>query len=411
MNFYNIKVCRVCKSNDLKQVFSIQKTALTGVFLNSPTQYQDFGPMTLLRCMGACGLVQLRETYDQTLMYGSTYGYRSGLNVEMALHLKSKIQRIESTVNLQAGDTIVDIGSNDGTSLKQYSIANLNKIGVDPSAEKFKEYYSPDTLLIVNYFDHQTLSKFVGMEGAKVITSFSMFYDLPDPIAFAKDIAKTLHPNGIWVFEQSYLKTMLDKNAFDTVCHEHLEYYSFTTINYILSSAGLKAIDIEFNEINGGSISITACHKSCVEHSVASNVIELLKIEKNDDELALIETMVIRVKKEKMKLLKVIYDFKAKEKKIFCLGASTKGNTLLQYYGLTVEDICAVGEVNPDKFGKFTPGSLIPIVNEDEILVPENKDALFIVLPWHFKKTFESNPKYKKFQILFPLPNVAMSLA
>jgi hypothetical protein len=389
-------------------VFSLGEQVLTGVFPKAIDQKVTSGPVDLVKCdaTAGCGLVQLLQSYDLSEMYGLNYGYRSGLNQSMVNHLHSKVKRILGMGFLQQGDIVVDIGSNDATTLKAYPENMYQLIGVDPTGIKFKDYYPADIQLIPDFFSAKAIQSVLGNKKAKVITSFSMFYDLEDPIQFAQEIADSIDENGIWVFEQSYLPTMLKTNSFDTICHEHLEFYAMRQINWILDAVGMKPLDVEFNEINGGSFSITAAKKSS---QLSVNVEKLEQIEKSESALRLGDVDVYfdffeRVEKVKSELMTFLNQAKSEGKRVCGLGASTKGNVLLQYFGINSNLIESVGEVNPDKFGCFTPGSLIPMVDEKEML--KTKPDYLMVLPWHFRNFFLSLPALRGMTLVFPLPHL-----
>ena len=265
LKYKQISECRCCGSKQLNELIDLGELAFSGLFPVS-TDENIMGRLRLVSCdatiKGNCGLVQLDRDFDQALMYGSSYGYRSGLNAQMVNHLKEKVKNITKFAHLTEGAIVLDIGSNDGTTLSFFG-DKLRKIGIDPTISKFGKYYPEDIIKVPHFFTKDKFKDFFGEEKARVVTSFSMFYDLPKPIEFAQNVADILDPRfGIWVLEQSDLRLMLETNSFDTICHEHSEYYSFTTLNYIFERVGLHVIDIEFNEVNGGSSSITVAHKS-----------------------------------------------------------------------------------------------------------------------------------------------------
>tara|TARA_B100000780_G_C21126955_1_gene457752 strand:- start:12182 stop:13363 length:1182 start_codon:yes stop_codon:yes gene_type:complete len=384
----------------------IGEQALTGMFPSSSDDSILSGPVELVRCNGekTCGLVQLRQSYDIGLMYGDNYGYRSGLNQSMVDHLTTKVHRILEKNILQDGDLIVDIGSNDGTTLGKYPEGKYNLLGIDPTGEKFLEHYPKGVKLVADFFSGKIVSDATLGIKAKVITSFSMFYDLEDPIAFAKEVELSLEDDGIWVCEQSYLPAMLKANSFDTICHEHLEFYSLKQIEWIAEKSGLKVIDVEFNEVNGGSFSITFAK---VNSSIYQNIELIEKIRRDELKLELNGVQIYkdfkqRVEEAKVALLNFLNDAKLNKKKVFGLGASTKGNVLLQYFNINDTLVQKIGEVNEDKFGKFTPGSLIPLISEKELL--ELDPDYLIILPWHFRPFFEKLPSLKGKTLIFPLP-------
>ena len=259
-----ISQCRICKNTQLTPILDLGTQMLTGVFpTEKNTQTVTSGPLRLVKCCGekACGLVQLEHSYDLAEMYGLNYGYRSGLNKSMVDHLHGKIAKILQAIELKSGDLVIDIGSNDSTSLQAYPKNVATLVGIDPTGIKFHQYYPEHIDLIPDFFSADLVTKKYPGRKAKVITSFSMFYDLEDPMAFMQEIAQVLADDGIWVFEQSYMPTMLKTNSFDTVCHEHLEFYALKQIQFMVERAGLHIVDVELNETNGGSFSITVRKK------------------------------------------------------------------------------------------------------------------------------------------------------
>lgn len=403
-----ITQCRICRNKKLASVFSLGEQVLTGVFPKSIDQKVTSGQVDLVKCDAAtgCGLVQLSQSYDLSEMYGLNYGYRSGLNQSMVNHLHSKVRRILDLDCLNDGDVVIDIGSNDATTLKAYPADRYQLIGVDPTGVKFKEYYPEYIRLVPEFFSAKAINSILNGRKAKVITSFSMFYDLEDPVQFAQEISDSIDENGIWVFEQSYLPTMLKTNSFDTICHEHLEFYAMRQINWILDAVGMKPLDVEFNDINGGSFSITAAKKSS---KLPVNSEKLAQIEKSEstqrlDDLDVYFDFFKRVEKVKVELMAFLNQAKSEGKRICGLGASTKGNVLLQYFGINSNLIESVAEVNPDKFGCFTPGTLIPMADEKEVL--KSKPDYLLVLPWHFRNFFLNLPALRGATLVFPLPHL-----
>jgi NDP-4-keto-2,6-dideoxyhexose 3-C-methyltransferase len=409
--YTEITACRVCGGAELASVMPLGQLALTGVFPKKESDTVPSGPVELVACSSqdGCGLVQLKQSYSLDAMYGMNYGYRSGLNSSMVRHLHGKIKKILSMGVLKAGDIVLDIGSNDSTTLQAYPKGEFELYGVDPTGVKFKPYYPPEITLIPDFFSERVVGQVLHGRKAKVITSFSMFYDLEDPVAFAREVAATLHDDGIWVLEQSYLPTMLETNSFDTICHEHLEFYGLRQIFWICREAGLKVLDVEFNDVNGGSFSISVAKTSssrAPNHGALSSILEA------EDNLGLgglaaFDSFRTRVADAGSRLTKFLRDAKASGKSVYALGASTKGNVLLQYFGIDRALIAGIGEVNPDKFGSYTPGSLIPILPEDEVL-RRNPDFL-LILPWHFKAFFLGDERFNKRALVFPLPELTIS--
>jgi NDP-4-keto-2,6-dideoxyhexose 3-C-methyltransferase len=401
--------CRMCGNEHLVEVVDLGYQYMTGVFpKDKASRGLTQGPLRLVKCHGddACGLLQLDHSYDLGEMYGDNYGYRSGLNGQMVTHLHSKVSMIEAMTNLATGDLVIDIGANDGTSLGAYR-EDLLLVGVDPTGAKFRQHYKKHVHLIPDFFSAKLVSDAFPGRKAKVITSFSMLYDLEQPLAFASDIAQILDPTeGIWVFEQSYMPLMLDRLAFDTICHEHLEYYGLKQIMWMLDRVGLKVVDVELTDVNGGSFSVVAASRESNRRVETGRIAALLKDEetKGLDQLHPYEHFDQQIRNICGELIQFVRTAKSEGKKVGALGASTKGNVLLQYCGFTAQDIEVVGEVNPDKFGAYTPGTGIPIKDEKAVLAL--RYDYLIVLPWHFKKFFLQNKACIGQHLLFPLPKI-----
>lgn len=401
-----IKACRICGNETLEKILDLGVQKLTGTFPPAPQPDLTGGPLVLVKCTGedVCGLVQLDRSYDLAEMYGENYGYRSGLNQSMVSHLRDKVRRITDLALLRSGDMVIDIGSNDGTTLGFYEQDGLTLIGIDPTAEKFRQYYPSHVNIIPDFFTAWLVKERFPNRKARVVTSFSMFYDLEDPLAFMREIEGILEDDGIWVFEQSYLPTMLTRNSYDTVCHEHVEFYALEQIQWMAERAGLAIRDVEFNDVNGGSFSVTVGKADGAERP--ARVTELLEQERRDGiaSLDVYRDFEQRTQRLRTELVDFVDTARAEGKTVAALGASTKGNVLLQYCDLGADKILAVGEVNPDKFGAVTPGTWIPIVSQAELL--ESKPDYLLVLPWHFRDFFVGSRELAGATLLFPLPEL-----
>lgn len=400
--------CRICGNPHLVQVLDLGEQMLTGVFPRSREMQVTTGPLRLVKCMGedACGLLQLAHSYDLGEMYGDNYGYRSGLNASMVRHLHAKVARVLGLVALRAGDLVVDVGANDGTTLGAYPDAiGADLLGIDPTGAKFRQYYKPNVDLCVDFFTVDTLRKVRPDKQVRVLTSFSMFYDLESPMAFMQDVHDVLADDGVWVFEQSYMPAMLDALSYDTVCHEHLEYYALKQMKWMADRVGFTITDIEFNDVNGGSFSIAAA-KSTSGMPESPEVARILANEqaRGLDTLASFEDFAARTAQSRDELRAFLAQARAEGKTVAALGASTKGNVLLQYCGITTGDIAEVGEVNPDKYGAMTPGTYLPILAESDVLA--HGHDYHLVLPWHFRRHFLANPAYSGRTLVFPLPTL-----
>jgi NDP-4-keto-2,6-dideoxyhexose 3-C-methyltransferase len=403
-----ISRCRVCGNADLVSVLNLGEQYLTGVFPRGVSEAPSRGPLELVKCHGdgVCGLLQLANSYDLDEMYGDNYGYRSGLNASMVAHLESSAQRIQQVADLDPRAIVLDIGSNDGTFLSFFP-ERCRRVGFDPTIVKFKDLYPADVQTVADFFSAARFREVYGDEKASVVTSFSMFYDLESPIDFVKEIASILDPvAGIWVFEQSYMPLMLERLAYDTVCHEHLEYYGLLQVKWILRAAGLQVIDVALNDTNGGSFVVTAAHTSSTAYSPSSSVSKIEKQELESELLGLTPFFEFRdrVELSRAELQETLRAILDDGLTIGGIGASTKGNVLLQYAGITPVEISAIGDVNPEKDGRQTPGTWIPICSEQALLATE-PDYL-LVLPWHFREFFMSSPAFAGRKLIFPLPQV-----
>lgn len=406
--YSEIKNCRISKSANLISVLSLGEQYLTGIFPVSKDHEISKGPLDLVWCPNS-GLLQLKQSYSSNEMYGENYGYRSGLNESMVRHLQNKVSMLSKMVSLSNGDAVLDIGSNDATTLKAYD-SSLKRIGIDPTGMKFKEYYEDNMILVPDFFSGKALRTSVSEDiQPKIITSIAMFYDLEDPISFVMDIKEALHDEGIWHFEQSYMPSMLRTNSYDTICHEHLEFYSFYVINRLLDACGLRVVDVQMNAVNGGSFAVTACKKGA---SYTSNSPVINWLLQQEEKMGLFTPKPFRDFEERVyrhrdDLKKLIEALRNDNKKILGYGASTKGNVLLQFCGITSEHIPYIAEVNEQKFGCYTPGTNIPIVSEKE--AHAMKPDYFLVLPWHFKSSIINREKdyiASGGKFIFPLPEI-----
>jgi len=401
----NITNCRICGSTDLKIVISLGEQYITSRF----PEYGDFTtpktPIDLCVCK-ECRLLQLMQTTFSSELYEYEYGYRSGISNTMREHLKNYQAEILSMAKLEDGDTVVDIGSNDSTMLQYYS-NKLKRIGVDPTGNQFKEYYG-DVELIPTYFTFDNFTNIYGQRKCKIVSSISMFYDLPDPVQFAKDIYSILLDDGIWTCEQSYMPTMLKTNSIDTICHEHLEYYSLHQIKEIADRANLKIIDVKFNKCNGGSFRVYFAKKNS---TIYNENIELINTILNEEVAlgllndSIFEKFISTCDIEVKKLRDFVDTVNKNGKKMYVYGASTKGNCLLQYAKLGESDMKYAVERNPKKIGKMT-NTGIEIIGEETMR--ENPPDYLLVLPWHFRE--EILVREKEFldsggQFVFPFPH------
>lgn len=397
--------CRVCKTSTLEIYLDLGNLALTGHF---PFVHEDVPsqPLTLSRC-STCGLSQLHHQLPISDLYGPGYGYESHLNSSMRNHLKSAARNLEVFQGVGKRDIVIDIASNDGTLLSGYMSKDATKIGIDPLVNSLNDFYPENTMKIEGFFGSKVADELNGIK-AKIITSFSVFYDLDNPLDFVQSISKLLDDEGIWVLEQSYFWDMLNTLGFDMICHEHLLYLRLIDIEGLLDKCGLEVFRVNRNEVNGGSIQIYVQKKNGPK-SRESSVDWLISVERALDLHGEVLYSAFRTNVElfKTSLSQLILGLVDEGKQVIGLGASTKGNVLLQYCHLDYRVISKIGEINPKKFGRVTPGTRIPIVSERDAFHGETP-KIALVLPWHFRNSVLSsvlaqNQKVEGF--LLPLPN------
>lgn len=371
------KTCRLCGSNKLEDVFS-----LGDQYVNDFVSHESIGkgtkaPLDLILCKN-CELLQLRHTAPQELLYSRYYWYRSGVTDTMRRALRDITAQVEQMVSLKKGDVVLDIGANDGTLLQTYTAKDIRRIGCEP-ANNLVETLRENADYIIHdfwvYERYEELADKYGLGKAKVITAIGMFYDMEDPNQFIRDARKALDEDGIFIAQLMCLASMLEKNDVGNIVHEHLEYYSLESLKYLFESNGLEIFQIEENDVNGGSYRIFARHY----RGTGITIKEKITIE---DILAFAK----RVQKNRDLCVEFIKEEVAKGKTVYIYGASTKGNVILQYYGLDTSLITAASERSPEKWGKYTVGTWIPIVSEEE--ARKAKPDYFLVLPWSFFREF-----------------------
>lgn len=398
-----IKNCRSCKSKFLTKIYTLGRQSLTGIFPSKKNAKISKGDLSMVIC-NKCKLLQLEHNFDANEMYGSNYGYMSSLNKSMISHLKLKALGLKKRYRLKSNMKILDIGSNDGTFLSFFN--NKYKLfGCDPTISKFSKYYRKDINQIPSFFS----SKLFENKKFDLISSISMFYDLPDPLTFAKEINSILNNNGVWHIELSYMPMMIKNRSYDTICHEHLEYYSLKSLKYLLDKANFKIINLSFNQINGGSIELDVTKKRSKLKECKHLINWVLESERLNkyNEIEKHKLFFKECQNHKILLKKLLLTLKKQNKKILGYGASTKGNVLLQYCNIDSKILNYIAEVNKFKFNKFTPGSNIKIISEQE--AKRRKPDYLLVLPWHFKDHIikkEQNFLKNGGKMIFPLPDI-----
>jgi len=402
-----ISCCRICGNRALLSIIDLGQQALTGIFPAADQPDPVRAPLELVVCdpavPDACGLVQLRHNIELEAMFGDGYGYRSSVTQTMRDHLGAKVRHLVDLASLKAGDAVLDIGCNDGTLLGNYP-AGLARHGIDPSSGQFAAQYPADIRLAVDFFSGAKVRAAFGDDiRFRVITSIAMFYDVLDPLGFMRDIHDLLTPDGVWETEQAYLAAMIDALTYDTICHEHVSYYALRQFEWLAHRAGLKIVEASQNDINGGSFRLVlARHDS----PYAVDVVGLAVLHAAEDRFwhpGAFDDFANAIRHHR----DVVRDFFAQNKgaKILGYGASTKGNVVLQYAGLGPNEIPAIMERDPRKYGRVTPGSRIPIISEEDGRA-QKPDFMF-VLPWHFRTEMikrEAAYLASGGKLVFPLP-------
>jgi SAM-dependent methyltransferase len=414
MHLIHRKTCRVCGSTEIHKVVDLGAQHLQGSFVKPGKEMPPLRriPLSLVRCdptkdEGSCGLLQMQHTVPPEVLY-SAYWYRSGTNNTMRNHLREIAEESASAIG-KAKARVLDIGCNDGTLLNYYS-GDFTKFGIDPS--DVAQQINGDITVVQDIFPSDELIELAQARPFDIITSIAMFYDLEKPVYFTGAVRKLLAADGIWVFEMSYMPAMLKMNAYDTICHEHLEYYSLAVIEYILKQTGLRLFNASLNDTNGGSIRCYATHANTFIYKSDGFAENIKKLRQEEFDMELdtdkpYKNFQERVNIHRKELLSLLKELKSKGKKIHIYGASTKGNTILQWCGIDHRLVEVAAERNPDKYGARTLGTDIPIVSEAESRAM--KPDYYLVLPWHFKAEFVEREKAileQGTKMIFPLPTI-----
>jgi 2-polyprenyl-3-methyl-5-hydroxy-6-metoxy-1,4-benzoquinol methylase len=388
--------CRVCGSTKLIPILSLGEQYVSN-FVDEDYDYKEEErvPLELILCdpdYDGCGLLQLKHTASRTLLYKQQYWFRSGLNETMKMALRDITQKAENLIKLSPHDIVLDIGCNDGTLLRSYR-SKAKLVGFEPANNLISEAKIGTDHIINDFFSFNNFKKYFNGLKCKIITSIAMFYDLEEPNSFVKDVAKCLDHEGIWIIQMAYLDPMLKLNAFDNIGHEHLEYYSFKSLKKLLEKYSLDVFDVEMNEVYGGSFRVYVKHKDNYSVSISTSVSNLEAAEKKFglDDKKTYEDFANRVISIKEKLFSFIKTETANGKIVYAYGASTKGNTFLQYCDLDNTLIKKAVDRDPIKHGKKTIGTNIPIISEEQARL--EKPDYFLILPWHLLEYFKQREK------------------
>ena len=397
--------CRICKKSKLKTLFSLGKLSFTGKFPSINQQIKK-EPITLVICKN-CELVQLGHSFNLKYLYGPDYGYRTGINKTMLNHVKQVVKYLSKKTKIKKNEYVLDIASNDGSLLNFYK-QNIKTFGIDPILEKYKENYENINYKIGDFFSAEQIKKTTNKK-FKIITALSVFYDAADPNKFIKDVKELLSQEGIFLLEFADLASIVKNKMFDTICHEHLEYYSSKVILDLCKKFNLRVFDIKKNDINGSSNQYYICHEKSKHKENYKIIKKVLEFEKklNLSNEKTFKNFIKSINYSKNKLNKFLKKNIKLGKKIHGYGASTKGNVLLQYYKINNKMIDYIAERNKNKFNLYTPGTNIKIISET--LSRFYKPNYYLVLPWHFKSEIlkrEKEIRKKGTKFIFPLPEL-----
>jgi NDP-4-keto-2,6-dideoxyhexose 3-C-methyltransferase len=382
--------CRVCGNTRLYPVLDLGAMALTGRFFGHDEARPPSWPVTLLRCDNihvpdACGTAQLLHDYDQTQFFGPFYGYRSGITETMRTHLKAKADELAALTRLGAGDVVIDIGSNDGTLLAAYDVPGIDRIGVDPSAEPFRDAYPPGAELVVDFFPSPRLGRPMRGRKARVVTSIAMFYDVPDPVGFARAVRDLLAPDGVWEVEVAYFPRIVEILGYDTIVHEHATFYALANLQWIGRQVGLEVFHAEESTINGASLRVLFRHAAEGRYAETRSFRDVLAFEEASAWRTRdpVDQFALRVFAHRDAVQRFFAQCRARRLKVLGYGASTKGNAVLQFCGVGRADMPFILERYPKKYGLLTPGTEIPIIPEEagRAMRPD----VLAVLPWQFR--------------------------
>lgn len=400
------KTCRICGSDKLSPLFSLGTQYVNNFIDQDELEKCVQAPLEMVFCE-KCSLVQLKHTAPQELLYARFYWYKSGVTDTMRRALHDITETVERMFPLKEGDVVLDIGSNDGTMLRTYTVPDLVLVGVEPATNLADEGKIGLTHFINDFWVYEKYYDAVGKK-AKIITAIGMFYDMEDPNQFIADSAEALTDDGVFIAQLMCLKSMLDQNDVGNICHEHLEYYSLDSLEYLFNKNGLEIMDVELNDVNGGSYRIYARKLGATvkpAEGASERVEKIREEERNLSDNKVYNDFFDRLEENKKKCVDFIKQEISRGKKVWIYGASTKGNVILQYYGLDHTMIEAASERSPWKWGKYTVGTMIPCVSEEE--ARKAQPDYFLVLPYAFIDEFyerEKEWRARGGKFIVPLP-------
>jgi len=409
-----VERCRVCGSTELIPCIDIGEQYLSSVFPEN-LDYRENAvryPLDLVMCKkkedgATCGLVQLGHRLDLTAMYDA-YPYTSSTNSSMSRILEDVAESGRALKHLEAGDVILDIGGNDGTLLSFFQNDPYTLINIDPAQNVASLLNSTNYISVRDFFNAEAFQK-ASKKKAKLIFSIAMFYHLDDPLKLARDAAACLDDDGVWIIQMAYLPAMIRTNMYDNIVHEHAGYYATNHMVWLMEQIGLEVFDVLENDVYGGSFRVFVKKKGCAKFPQTDRLRANLRKEVEDGvyELATYRKFMERIQKTRTDLQALCKKIKAEGKTIWVYGASTKGNTILQYCGIGKNEIVAAADSNPFKHGKYIIGSDIPIKDEAEMRAA--KPDYLLSLPYSFTDAFvkrEAELVANGTKFIVPLPEV-----
>jgi len=412
MNKNKITKCRFCGNKEIIPVIDLGKQYLSSIFPEDLSYFKSLKkqPLSLVLCKkskNSCGVLQLSHSFDMSEMY-EQYPFTSSTNSSMPKILKDVLDSALQYVDLKEGDLVLDIGGNDGTLLSYLKDTKCELLSIDPAQNVKPIFTSKKFKIIKNYFSEKVY-KLATKKKAKLVFSIAMFYHLSDPIGFSEQIKNCMGDDGVWVIQMAYLPKMIETNMYDNIVHEHVGYYGVDQLRFILGKAGLEIFDVTLNDVYGGSFRVFVKKKECLKYSRSKRYDRVLLSEEKIGiyKISTYKKFMKRVKKTRSDLLSLCKKIKSEGKSLWVYGASTKGNTILQYCGINKKLIKAAADANPFKFGKYLIGSDIPIKEDDEMRLA--KPDYLLVLPYSFVDNFmerEVGLVDKDTKFIVPLPSV-----
>lgn len=400
-------VCRVCETATLESIVNLGFQPLSSVFPEPSEVCPSNGELHLVRC-SKCDLVQLESTADLAEMYGLTYGYHTSLSPMMLNHIQNLADDILANSTEISVPSILDIGSNDASLLKCFQAAGWDCVGIDPSSEKFSSYYT-GIAQIVDFFSKDAVTEVELNKKFSVITSIAMFYDIDDPVAFAKDVSALLTEGGVWVVEMAYLPLFMSQLSYDQICHEHVTYYTLRSFSVILEQAGLEAIKVEFNDMNGGSFRVYSSQVGSRNESQTAAINNILSAESCWCSMRSYKDLAHRIRDHRGQVRALIQQLTQGGRRVLGYGASTKGNIVLNYCDITANDIEFIVDANSEKDGLETPGTRIPIKSKSFLRDPGHVNPVVLCFVWHLRNEIllqEESLIRKGATFIFLLPRI-----